>query len=507
MKVLIVEDEIRIREGIEKLLGRTGRSFEIAGEAENGEEGLTLLRKLRPDIVITDIKMPVMDGLEMLSAMVQENIPARAIVLSAYSEFEYARKAMRLGVTEYLLKPIAYGEFLQALENVEEQLARDRQEKPRQAGTLEEVLHSLVSGRSKPDAALLDYLARQYGVEPESPLCILCVYTGETGEDRNEKVRRFFRHMLSCYPGISFVIPEQEIRGCMVGVVYGVEDASDLERWLQMQILEGTPQQIAVGWTQAGGPEDLYESFLKLFPYLEWNISLDDGVIIFYPKITRIQTASCVYPIELETQIRMAVCADEMPRVRDLLKRFQNSFRDGKVYAPKEIKESYVRFLWAVIGMAKEIGRLDTGKLDQQELLSRIMNAKRRCDLAEAADMLLTHIRAENEDESITHLTVKRVQSMIHEFYQTGITLEEIGNRLNMTPEYLGTLFHREMGVTFSTYLKNYRISRAKELLCGTSLKLYEIAEQSGYADPKYFSKVFKEVTGLLPTNYRKTHR
>ena len=507
MKVLIVEDEIRIREGIEKLLTRTGRSIEIAGEAENGEEGLELLRKLRPDIVITDIKMPVMDGLEMLSAMVQEGIPARAIVLSAYSEFEYARKAMRLGITEYLLKPIAYGEFLQALENVEEQLAKDRQEKPYQKGTQGEVFHDLISGRLNPDAALLDYLVYQYGVEAELPMCILCVYIGEAKDDRSEKVRRFFRHILSCYPGLSFELLDQEIRGCLAGVAYGFQDGHDLEQWLQMQILEGMPEQIAVGWTQVSGPAALREGFMALYPYLEWNISLDDAVIISYPRITRIQTASCVYPIELESQIRMAVCADDMSRVRDLLKQFRDSFRDGKVYAPKEIKESYVRFFWAVIGIAKEIGRLDTGKLDQQELLNRIMNAKMYCELEAASDMLLQHIKAESEDESITHLTVKRMQSMIHEFYQTGITLEEIGSRLNMTPEYLGTLFHREVGVTFSTYLKNYRISRAKELLCGTSLKLYEVAEQSGYSDPKYFSKVFREATGLLPTNYRKTHR
>ena len=507
MRVLIVEDEIRIREGIEKLLGRTGRSFEIVGEAENGKAGLMLLQELKPDIVITDIKMPVMDGLEMLSAMVQEGIPARAIVLSAYSEFEYARRAMRLGVTEYLLKPIAYGEFLQALENVEEQLARDQQDRPYQAGKPGEAFCDLILGRSGPDGALMDFLAHQYGVGAESPLCILCVYNGDKGEGRDEKVRRYFRHILSCCPGLSFEIPDQEIRGCMVGIIYGFGEEHDLERWLQKQILEGGPERIAVGWTRVGSPGALREGFLALYPCMEWNISLDEGVIISYPRITRIQTASCVYPIELETQIRLAVCADELSRVRSLLERFGDSFRDGKVYAPKEIKESYVRFFWAVIGIAKEIGRLDTGKLDQQELLSRIMNAKCRCELTQAAGLLLSHIRTEGEDENITHLTVKRMQSMIHEFYQTGITLEEIGNRLNMTPEYLGTLFHREVGVTFSTYLKNYRISRAKELLCGTNLKLYEVAEQSGYADPKYFSKVFKEVTGLLPTNYRKTYR
>ena len=73
-----------------------------------------------------------------------------------------------------------------------------------------------------------------------------------------------------------------------------------------------------------------------------------------------------------------------------------------------------------------------------------------------------------------------------------------------MTPEYLGTLFHREVGMSFSTYIRNVRIDKAKELLCGTQLKLYEIAEKTGYSDPKYFSKVFREATGLTPAEYRK---
>jgi two-component system response regulator YesN len=104
-------------------------------------------------------------------------------------------------------------------------------------------------------------------------------------------------------------------------------------------------------------------------------------------------------------------------------------------------------------------------------------------------------------------LTVKRVSSLIHEFYRNGITLEEIGYKLNMTPEYLGTLFHREMGITFSAYMKNCRISKAKELLCSTQLKLYEISERVGYTDSKYFSKVFREITGQLPNEYRRSYK
>lgn len=96
---------------------------------------------------------------------------------------------------------------------------------------------------------------------------------------------------------------------------------------------------------------------------------------------------------------------------------------------------------------------------------------------------------------------------MIHEFYQSGITLDEIAAKLNVTPEYLSMQFHREVGETYSSYLKNYRISKAKELLIGTQKKQYEVAKEVGYADSKYFSKVFREYTGYSPAEYRKSHK
>lgn len=125
----------------------------------------------------------------------------------------------------------------------------------------------------------------------------------------------------------------------------------------------------------------------------------------------------------------------------------------------------------------------------------------------EVAQFVTGKLCFDKAEEETMHLTVKRAKSMIHEFYQTGITLDEIASKLHITPEYLGTQFHREVGVNFSTYLRNYRIGKAKELLCGTTLKLYEIAERVGYADPKYFSKVFREATGVLPAEYRKTYK
>ena len=111
MRVIVVEDEDRIREGITGLLGLLEGKFEAAGEAEDGTAGLELIKREKPDIVITDIRMPDMSGLEMLEKVREYGIQSKVIVLSAYSEFEYARQAIRLGVTEYLLKPVSVDEF------------------------------------------------------------------------------------------------------------------------------------------------------------------------------------------------------------------------------------------------------------------------------------------------------------------------------------------------------------------------------------------------------------
>ena len=130
MKILIVEDEIRIREGLRKLLNKIDPEYVVVGEAQDGEEGLSMSRSLRPDLIITDVQMPKMDGLEMLRSIAEEGIQAKAIVLSAYSEFEYARGAMKLGVTEYLLKPISLNDLSRAIETIRQQIAEDKRKKP-----------------------------------------------------------------------------------------------------------------------------------------------------------------------------------------------------------------------------------------------------------------------------------------------------------------------------------------------------------------------------------------
>ncbi len=504
MKVLIVEDEIRIREGLEVLLGKF-QDLELVGIAEDGEEGLEAIRKWNPDIVITDVRMPNMDGLEMLKQVAAEGLKIKAIVLSAYSEFEYARQAIKLGVTEYLLKPVSVHEFSNAIENIRREIAEEQQRNPSQLGTLEHILQAILNNQLEINDEVLLYLQNNYHITEKQPYVILCVYIGSDYENSLETDKKYFQQTLSYY-NTSYAIIESEYHRSLILFMYGYQNANDLERWLQRQLLGYSEQKLAVGWFEMNEIRNLRAGFDLLYPYMDWNISLNKRILISYPKIKNVQTAACIYPMDIETKVRLLMCNDyNAEKVMELVDKFHESFQDGQIYLPKEIKECYVRFLWAIIGLSKEMGYLKPEEIEQQAVLNLIMNAKIREELVAATNMVFSAIRADSE-ENISHLTVKKMQGLIKEYYRS-ITLEEIGSKLNVTPEYLGTLFHKEVGVSFSNYMKKYRINKAKELLCGTEMKLYQIAEEVGYTDSKYFSKVFKEITGQLPTEYRKLYK
>lgn len=511
MRVLVVEDEVRIREGISRLLARQDLDFEMVGEAENGVQGYEMVCRLKPDIIITDIRMPIMDGLEMLQKIYNDGYTPKTIVLSAYSEFEYARQALSMGVTEYLIKPININDFSKGLTNARIQAEKEQMRQPEETGTLEQIISGVLWGGLVADAKIQSYVEQKYKIKPEMVMLQVCVYLGESYAGCLTRVRRLWELLLSERKGIYWCLLEVPYEKSIYVVIYGTGSIDSVERWLQYEILSdrfGQQELTGIGCIQSQGLAGIKPGFDTLVPYMDWNIALGENVMISYPKITKVQTMPCMYPIALENELKIAICTMECEKVRDYMMQFHGCFRGGKIYAPKEIKECYVRFLWSLLNIAKEVGSLDYKKLEQQKLLGSIMNARTCQELKHAAEGLLDKLDfSQEKGEEVFHLTVKRAKSMIQEFYQTGISLNEIAGKLDITPEYLGTQFHKEMGVNFSTYIRDFRIGKAKELLIGTQLKLYEIAEQVGYADPKYFSRVFKECLGQLPADYRKTHK
>jgi two-component system response regulator YesN len=295
-------------------------------------------------------------------------------------------------------------------------------------------------------------------------------------------------------------------------ILYGYEDQQEIERWFQIGVISQNRSTSNAsnnyGWINAVGMKELRANYYKLLQFMDWNVTFGNQIMISYPKIMNVQTTLCIYPIDLENRLKAALCSYHRRKVYNCLEQFAKYFEAGNVYDPKNIKECYVRFIWAFINVAKEINILNYDLINQKLLLERIMGSMNKEELKDVLEEMYLCIKEDQcEDNSELSLNVRKAENMILEYYKTGITLEEIAEKLNLTPEYLGNQFHLEKGVKFSTYIKDFRIMKAKELLIGSNLKVFEVAERVGYSDAKYFSKVFREQTGQLPADYRKTNK
>ena len=509
MKIVIVENEIRIREGLTKLIQKINPQYQVVGEAKDGKEGIRGIIKAKPDLVITDIRMPELDGLEMLNQLREAHIAVKAIVLSAYSEFAYARQAIQLGVSEYLLKPIAINDLSRSLRMIETQLASEQRQQ-RSLLTMEEILHSVISGDIEPDEKIRNFLSKNYQVNTEGNFVIVLVYLGEKYEAVYQKYSQIIQIILKGIPACYRIIPESQTYSLVI-IIFNTEDVKALFTWFKTFFLTGMKKnglkEFCTGWSSCQDLSHIHEAMKEISNLLDWNIVLGENRIISPDEIAQLQIHPMSYPVVIEDSVRAALCALNTRQFEAGIEEFLRYYMSGRIFSPKEIKESFIRFIWSVLNVAREVVYEKYLVINQQILLEQIALSVAKTELEQVTRMLCNLLPQSIEIPQSGSFLVTRAKNMIHEFYSQGITLEEIAGKINVTPEYLSAQFHSETGINFSTYLKKYRIQKAKELLIGTDLKLYVVSQKAGYSDPKYFCRVFKEITGQSPSDYRKTNR
>ncbi|HIU77045.1 MAG TPA: response regulator [Candidatus Pelethocola excrementipullorum] len=187
-RIIVVEDEFRIRQGLANLIKKIDSECKVVGEAENGYEGLKLIRDLEPDFVITDIQMPKMNGLEMIEKVIEYGIRCRFVILSGYAEFDYAQKGIRLGVEDYLLKPVT---ITKVRELVSRLMEEDEREEPREDERYSKVVNDMVNTIDSDYGQRLgmDLFAEKYRLTPEYLSLLFTKETGTTFSNYVKKIR------------------------------------------------------------------------------------------------------------------------------------------------------------------------------------------------------------------------------------------------------------------------------------------------------------------------------
>lgn len=507
MNIVIVEDEIRIREGILRLVEKINDDYHVVATAENGLEGYNCIKELKPDVVITDIMMAEMSGMEMLSKLKEEGIMPSAIVISAYSEFSYAQTAIRLGVKEYLIKPVTINEMKKALANVEAELS-EQDYVSEALGSLNNIFLGVINGMVDAGEKLDIYLNNKYGIKNETGFMEMTIYLGYYYEESVSKVKKTIEKILT-ESGADYLVLELPTDMSLLAIMYNYESEDFIERHIQEKIRQNSVSlhRVCMGIARTEGIRNIKSSYDVINSYLDWNMIFGDDVLIMYPKVTKIFAEKDVYPLDIENKMKAAVYSKNKKAALTEVKNFEEHYFNGKLYEPKNVKEAYCRFIWSALETCKDINENEPAQITQKQLIERIDRAKSSGEMKDILEMMFEGMIKEKVEDDNVGLTVKKTIKMIHEYYKDGITLDEIAGRLNITPEYLSAQFQKEMGLNFSAYIRNYRIGKAKQLLVSGNMKVYEVAEEVGYQDSKYFSRVFRQVTGQKPDEYRKNKR
>lgn len=504
MRVVIVEDNAIYKEELINCLNQEAQAVEIVGITDNGADGLAVIEKVRPDVVFTDIRMPEMDGFEMIEAIRRKKLSCKIVIVSSCPEFVYAKRAMQLGVSDYLLKPVKMCEIRPALRRLEEELKdQDRWE---HLLNLEYIFLNAITGQIREDEQMEDFVKERYGIDVHERIGVLGIGMGSNYDEYKAYVKRTLKELQKYNEGFCVYPMEFYGRRSFVALIYHMENEKAVCQYLEQNIIPVLGKEVkgrmVCNWAVSDGFRNMHETVQKLDRIAEWNLILEKGTLICEEKILTIKLHPFKYPIELEKEAKDALASRDLKRFKDIFRRYRAYCRELQC-TPQEAKEGCIRIALVLIQMASEEGAVEA-QLKGQRFLRGISRANGWTDIEEKVESFFKYLTIKEGAGEEISLLIQKALEYIREYYDQGITLEEIAERLHVTEEYLSGQFRKETGRTFTETIRKYRIENVKKLLTTTTYKLNQIAEMVGYSDPKYMSRVFKEETGILPLEYRK---
>ena len=527
LKVMIADDEKLVCRLVQALADWEALGMEVVGTAENGIEALELVKKLRPDILITDIRMPGCSGLELIEWAKNEQPQLEIVIISGYAHFEYAQSAIKYGVGNYLLKPIQQNELMETLEKMRERCIErmsSREEAEREYQSKQEDLQrlriSLVKDLLSGNALKLNKvkLKNSYHFMGEGECyqtfllkidCDIRVMNGAALKIVREKSEEILNLGLSkvCREQLLYF---QDYAG--YGIInYNLDKKKVVRKTLRecLNQLEAKKSlfgpitfSMALGDT-VEDPVEIEKSLQSAKSAIQERLLESTGRILEdVPRGSGRQKCG-----ELDRYAKMMEHAIEVLDTGEAL-RASRQLQETALSIPdlcgREILELVIT---AGTMFITRVGIRDI-KETQQEFnlvcsqcheVSRLFQ-----ELERLQEKLLQQVKEVRSNEATRPIRIAKQYVMQH--YREQITLEEVCEAIGFSVSYFSTMFKKETGEGFSKYLTRVRIEEAKDLLRETNMSVAEICEQVGYSDRKHFTSTFHKATGLNPAEYRKLY-
>ena len=531
-KVFLVEDEIVIREGIKNKIPWEEEGFQIVGDVSDGELAFPMIIREQPDILITDIKMPFMDGLE-LSKLIKKEIPQlKIIIISGYSDFGYAQQAIDIGVSEYLLKPVTSAKLVAAVKNAAAAIEKERKEKQileqyhflvyqNQAEKRKDFFNALVSG--KMSLSQIIEQEEELGINMVASVFCVLLFQFIVQEDMYE----YSNEIVQCEANMMEALrrfPDIKVfeRG-MDGWAFILLGENELQinaltRELCNQIVQICDKRVHY----FGGigrcvhrVRDLQQSFLDANKAFSLRFFESGDQFLAYNDVPNLKD-------QIGNRINVSELGlEKLDRnlLEDFLKRgtlhdvdeFVDRYFDGfgsnamssTIFRHYIIMDGYSAIMKFLKALKYPKEKMDSSLMSMNSIADQLSNLEDcskfyKSILREAIDL-----RNKNSQKRYSGLIDKAKEYMRLNLAASDLTLDKVASTVNVSPNYFSSLFTQETGMTFIEYLTVIRMEKAKEYLRCSSRKITEIGYLVGYLDSHYFSYIFKKTQNCTPSEYR----
>ncbi len=531
-KVFLVEDEIVIREGIKNKIHWEDEGFLIVGDESDGELAYPMIIKEQPDILITDIKMPFMDGLELSKLLKKEMPQLKIIIISGYSDFGYAQKAIDIGVNEYLLKPITSDKLFTAVKNAATAIEKERKDKQileqyqllvyqKQGEKRTDFFNALVSG--KMSLSQIIEQEKELGIDMVARVFCVMLFQFKGQEDMYEysndivQCETLMAQALNKYSNIKVFE-----RG-MDGWAFILMGENELQINESTQELCNLLIGICGNKTHFFGGigrvvhriRDLQQSYLDANSAFSLRYFENRDQFLSYNDVRNIkaQIGNRINVSELNLEkldrnlleefLKRGTINDVDEFVESYFDGFGSNAMKSTIFRHYIIMDGYSAIIKFLKNLKYPKEKIDNSLKGMNNVIDHLSSFDDCCKFYKSILKEAIDLRNKNSQKRYAGLIENAKEYMHLKFSMSDLTLDQVASSVNLSPNYFSSLFNQETGMTFIEYLTDIRMEKAKDYLRCSSKKISEIGFLVGYLDSHYFSYIFKKTQNCTPSEYR----
>jgi len=515
MRILIVDDEPLVRIGIKSAIDWEEQGIKHVDEAGDGEEALRIITEDQPDVVLLDIKMPKMNGLEVLRAVKEQNLPSKVIILSSFDDISYVKEALRLGAYDYFHKPdINERELGDMLSAIREQggaplpavHSPSAHAVPKKERVLMEALHGLLPDLSETslhdgnlyvavftiknyDKVMKRYAEQNESVLPNTMRNLMAELTAK--EQELEYVQ------LDNRSGVVFV-SNSEHKSLLAsltrlnGIVQMI--GASMKRFVNIELIFGISD-----WFSAF--KDIEQAFKQASLAISHHFYHPEQSIFYHQQLKRKKESAVEQANDYVLQMKTALRENASEKFMSLLKSWEKLLVEEEYMEEKEVRKIYEGLLFMM-----EQSSPVSGTPEEAEEAEETVIAEDFEQLSASYRQLFSQRLGEQNRQELSGYSqlTRHIIHYVEEHYQESLSLKLLGEQFHISSNYVSRLFKQEVGRGLFDYINELRIQKAKQLLKDYRYKIYDVAEMVGFNNQAHFAIVFQKYTGLPPKQYRK---